>query len=103
MAIDWNKQHLRVTMPDLTKWDVPVMAIIQHRAEHYSGGDALKRTKEYFTASDGEPDLDEISDWAENNMNWEEVASVAKRAEEDEDEPDYEDGWINGPKEIVTL
>ena len=101
MAIDWTKQYFRVTMPDGSKWDVPVMAIIRHRAEHYSSGNAIARTKEYFTAGDGAPDLDEISDWAENNMNWDEVVSIAKRAKEAEDEPDYEDGWVNGEKEIV--
>ena len=97
------KQTLRVSMPDGSKWDVPVMAVARNRAESYKDefGDDVERslaedTIPLFTSSP-----DEISDWAANNMNWSDVESVAKRVELEPQVTDYQEGWINGEKELL--
>lgn len=97
-----QKKYLRVTMPDGSKWDVPVMVIAKSRAEYYSHYDkcsfqeAFKETLNFF-----ETDEPEIIDWAANNMDWEDVEDFARRVVSGE-EPDYQEGWVNGAKEIVT-
>ena len=96
-------KYLRVAMPDGSKWDVPVSVIAWDRANYYaesvkntlSFAEALKETNELFDA-----DSYEIEDWAANNMNWDK-----DRFHAEEVEPtsltDYQEGWVNGEKEIV--
>ena len=42
----------------------------------------------------------EIHDWAANNMNWEDVVLQAQIVNEDK-KVDYQEGWMNGDKEII--
>jgi hypothetical protein len=44
-------------------------------------------------------DPDEVADWAQNNMDWDDVKDVAKLVHSDE--PDYQEGWVNGDYEVV--
>lgn len=102
--IDWTKRYLRVTMPDGTRWDVPVMVIAKDRADEYAhefDGDAAKSLNEDTLPLFLE-DEDEIKDWAENNMNWSDVKSVAIRVPTKKKPVDYQEGWVDGDKEIVT-
>ena len=97
-----NKQY-RVTMPDGSKWDVPVFVIARNRAEKYArefGGDVEKSLTE-DTIPLFESDDFEIQYWAQSNMDWSDVKSRAVRAFVDESPVDYEEGWRNGATEIV--
>jgi hypothetical protein len=97
-------KYLRVDMPDGSKWDVPVDVIARHRAEYYKDefdNDIEKSLKE-DTLPLFESDEYEIEDWAANNMNWDEVATHAVRINKP-DEPDYQEGWVNGEKEVVDV
>lgn len=77
---------IRVTMPDGSRWDVPVSIVQDSYIDHY--GD------------EHEPDDDEILEWAEWEMNWADVEEHALRVKHGCD-PDYQDGWVNGEKCIV--
>lgn len=87
-------KYLRVDMPDGSKWDVPLEVIASDRATYYA--------REYNeTLSDDERnDIEEVLDWASNNMDWPEVADRATKVSEAA-APDYNEGWINGHKEVV--
>ena len=44
-------------------------------------------------------DEDELIDWAQNNMNWDEVKQQAVKVSDGE--IDWQDGWVNGEKEVI--
>jgi hypothetical protein len=97
------KQRLIVEMPDGTRWGVPVEVIAYDRAKHYASefdGDVERSLKE-DTVPLFESDEFEIIDWAQNNMNWSDVEAHAGLMAQSEVEPDYQEGWVNGPKELV--
>jgi hypothetical protein len=87
---------LRVTMPDGSKWDVPVQLIADDRDRHYvdEDEDTIRFVRE------GGLDAYDITDWASNNMNWSDVEPFAVKVES-APPPDYEEGWANGEREIV--
>jgi hypothetical protein len=96
------EKFLRVTMPDGSKWDVPVSVIARNRAEFYKDeydGDVEKSLKADTLPLFNENGY-EIADWAANNMDWKDVKSVAKKVDAMPD-CDFQDGWINGDKEII--
>ena len=97
------KQRMIVTMPDGSRWGVPVDVIARDRAKNYAnefGGDAERSLAEdtipLFTESEFE-----IIDWAANNMNWDDVKTHASRMASSAVEPDYQEGWVNGDKQLV--
>lgn len=90
-------------MPDGSKWDVPAEVIAAHRAAYYSkttDANDVDFKSEFAVAMYDEY---ELSDWAENNMNWSDVATHAKRVESNPSEPDYQEGWVSGLKEVITV
>jgi len=105
-------KYLRTTMPDESQWDVPAELIAKSRAAYYAklraayyakldskrgGGsyDAIyARELEYTLA-----DPDKLEDWAANNMNWSDVSHAAVRVPSKA--TDYQEGWVNGEKEVV--
>lgn len=94
-------KFLRVTMPDGSKWDVPASEIAGHRASYYTNrepnDDTFNREYDFVIGNNYE-----LMDWAANNMNWSDVQSVAVRVTESPVKPvDYQEGWVNGPSEIV--
>lgn len=92
---------LVITMPDTSKWSVPVEVIARHRAAEYAsefGGD-IERSLAEDTIPYFEDDDYNVEDWAANNMNWSEVAAHAKLVEQGE--CDFQEGWINGEKEVI--
>jgi hypothetical protein len=103
MDSKWANASLRVTMPNGSRWDVPVMAIARNRATNYASeydGDAERSLHEdTLPLFDAAPS--EISDWAANNMDWSDVASVAVRVPDEARPVDYQEGWVNGAKELV--
>ena len=74
-------------MPDNSIWDIPITVIVEHRAEYF-GGKYPKISDEYA-----------LLDWAAHNMNWEDV--VLQAQEVVKPKVDYQEGWINGKKEII--
>lgn len=93
------EKHLRVTMPDGSKYDVPARIIADDRAKYYAGNDPETTYQEEFDFTMG--DDFELQDWAANNMNWEDVAEHAIKVDEPLPPVDFQEGWINGKKEIV--
>ena len=97
-------------MPDGSRWDVPAELVAHKRAVYYAepklsqehgNGEYKKVFKREFDYAYNK-DTSELLDWAENNLNWEDVAQFAKRA--DQPPPvDYQDGWVNGDKEIIVV
>lgn len=96
------KRYLHVSMPDGSTWSVPVEIIARDRAKHYAkefGGDVERSlTEDTIPLFDG--DDYEVKDWAANNMNWKDVKSHAVCVK-GPFIPDYQEGWINGDKEVV--
>lgn len=95
-----NKK-LIITMPDHSKWSVPIERIARNRAAHYAhefDGDVEKSLAE-DTVPLFESDNFEIEDWAANNMNWSDVQAHAQLHEAGECH--FQEGWVNGEKEVV--
>lgn len=97
-----SMKYLRVTMPDGSKWDVPAHIIAENRAKYYADdkndpNDPVYREELAYTLEND----DEIEDWSSNNMNWEDVQAHAVRADVEAETPDYQEGWVNGEKEVV--
>lgn len=94
---------LRVTMPDGSLWDVPVSEIAAHRAIHFKdefGGNELESlTKDTLPLFADDPN--EILDWAANNMNWDMVSHSAKMVPTGPGGVDFQEGWVNGKKELL--
>ena len=85
--------YLQVTMDDESVWNVPVDLIIDDRTDTREC--EREETEKYFKQYP-----DELIDWAENNMNWEDVVESSVLVKEP-NEPSYQDGWANGEKKIV--
>jgi hypothetical protein len=99
---------IRVTMPDGSKWDVKHHLVVLLRATHYAytakgikpgryHSDEFEEEYEY-----GMKNPNELVDWAVNNLNWKDVSTIAKLVV-DSSEPDYQEGWMNGPKEVLDI
>lgn len=94
------KKTYRVTMPDDSVWAVPVSEIAMNRADHYLGefnGDLIKSLYE-DTLPLFQENESEIKDWAQNNMDWCDVMSVAVRLETPDSAKRYASGWTNPEK-----
>ena len=87
-------------MPDGSKWDVPAKLVADSRAKHYDSDpdSSYKEEFEYTMGSDYE-----LKDWATGNMNWDEVEHKAVRVKEVEEEVDFQEGWLNGEKEVIDV
>lgn len=95
-------KQMQVEMPDGSIWAVPVDVIARNRAEYYKGefdGDVIRSLAEDTMPLFNDDDYS-IEDWAANNMNWDDVKSVAVMVSAGE--CDYQEGWVNGDKNIVT-
>lgn len=92
-------KYLRVTMPDGSKWDVPAQIIAENYAAEYGDDPG---TESYATElANCLKDDSELKDWAANNMNWADVEASAVRYSGPTEKPDYQEGWVNGNKEMV--
>jgi len=82
------KRRMICEMPDNSRWAIPMQVI----------EDSIKKELKVDDETiDSYDDFDFI-DWAQNNMNWEDVKPFAERVLSPT--CDYEDGWANGEKEI---
>lgn len=97
---------IRVSMPDGSKWDVPSDLVAKHRAQYYAKLDTARNPQKNFQSVFQEEfqatmvDEECLIDWAESNMNWSDVRLYAVRVSAPD--IDYQDGWVNGEKTIVT-
>lgn len=99
-----ENKFLKVTMPDDSKWKVPVRIIAEHRARYYANKEhvTLEQSLKFDTLLLFEEDEYEIEDWASNNMDWRDVEKYAVRVRaKDLSDEDLQEGWVNGAKEIV--
>lgn len=91
---------IEITMPDQSVWQVPAKVVAANRAKYYA--EAFDRTfEEEFTAAMTEDQ--ELLDWSRGNMNWSDVAEHATKVRDHPPltEADFQEGWVNGDKEIV--
>lgn len=96
---------VRIEFSNHEVWDIPVLTIANHRAEHYKGefGDDLDRslredTLPLFQASDYE-----ITDWATGNLNWDDVIGVAQKRPDAQYDVDKVAEWASGERIEVIM
>ena len=98
-------KFLKVTMPDGSKWKIPVRIIAEHRARCYVDNkefNSLEESLKEDTLPLFEDDEIEIEEWAENCMNWSDVEKYAIQLKNNQMScEDFQEGWINGSKEII--
>lgn len=99
MSKEIREKYLRVTMLDGVQWDVPARVIAENRAKYYADKDPDTTYADEFEFT--MTDKYELQDWAANNMDWDDVKDYAKKVDIEPIEVDYQEGWINGKKEIV--
>ena len=98
-----------VTMPDNSLWAVPATVVAESRALYYARIDTGDTEGVEFDKVFKEEvefalnDNFELIDWAENNMDWDDVKTDAFRVETKPKEVDYQTGWIQGEKTISSL
>lgn len=100
---EYNELVLQVEMDDGSLWNVPATQIADSRANYYSDTadesdyDVDVYVSEFvFTLKNEEA----LIDWAENNMDWSDVAPFAYQVKPPRN-VDYQDGWTNGMKDLI--
>jgi len=87
-------KKLIITMPDRSKWSVSALVVAKNRAEYYKEkGDDYDEELEFALS-----DNSELTDWAQNNMNWSDIEPHAKRLQSPQ--CDYDDKWPNADIEV---
>jgi hypothetical protein len=97
-----TEKMLRITMPDASVWEVPAKVVARDRATNYEDDPDCDFEGEFDFAMGDEMVL---LDWAGNNMDWTDVADQARKVSSRAPlEPaDFQDGWVNGDKEVVEV
>ena len=90
---------LNVTMEDGSVYSIPVQIIADNRDEYYfkehkDEEDTIKYIRNKSL------DSYNIKGWATNNMDWKDVSEYAEKVDCSKG-VDFQEGWINGEKEIV--
>ena len=101
-------KYLVVEMSDGTQWAIPAMVIVKDRAEYYAKEDVKWGCGEYDEIYKEEiieamSDEYEITDWAANNMDWEDVWRHAIRLKTSPPEVNYHKEWTNAPKSVKEI
>ena len=102
-------KYLIVEMSDKTQWAIPAKLIAIHRAQYYAnhdqtGGahgeydDVFAKEVEYAMSTDYE-----ITDWAANNMDWEDVRSHAVQLKVLPPEFNYHRDWTSARKFVRKM
>ena len=91
------KKYYIVQMADGSKWAVPVADIAMNRAEHYMRKYSFDLIQSLVddTLPLFQEDIDEITYWARNNMNWSEISNLATQVEPPRTTNTYKDDWVN--------
>jgi len=96
---------LVMTLPDGSKWGVPVDMIARNRANHYAsefGGD-VERSLAEDTRPLFEADSYCIEDWAVNNMNWSDFNGFQVLVASANIGLDLQSCWLSEPKEVINF
>lgn len=91
-------KFLRVTMPDGSQWDIPADFIASNRATNLAVQDPNLTFAQIYHQTMAI--AGELKEWAENNMNWDDVSHRAERVA-GPTTINYQEGWVNGPKLII--
>jgi len=98
------ERYILVTFSNGDKYRIPGSVIAESRATHYADRDSEEGKSKWGEIYKEEYDYTlgddyELVDWAENNMDWSDVESVAELVMSGD--VDFEDEWCNADKEIV--
>jgi hypothetical protein len=93
-----DTRELHVTMPDGSVWAVPVAAIVASARRYYEANRTEDSAAELMVELEADDTL--VVEWAEGDMNWSEVSEIARQVSAPT-LPDYQEGWMNGDKEII--
>lgn len=94
------------TMPDGSRWSVPLMLIATNRAQHYAhefDGDVERSLAEDTLPLFASSPYD-AHDWASNNMNWSDVKAEARiyAPATPLTDDDFQEGWTAGEYSVVN-
>lgn len=97
------KKYYAVKMENGETWGVPAEKIADIYAKDYaeSGEDYQENfdaMMEWFDKKDYE-----FSDYAKNNIDWSDIKDSAVLLSKDEEDFDYEDGWMNGESKYINI
>lgn len=100
-------KYLIVTFSD-SVWKIPAEFIARNRAEYYidsdiKKGDVAKEDRVKAINAEIKYALDspeEIVDWAQCNMDWEDVAELAEKVADIKDKIEYSDEWTNSEMDV---
>jgi len=88
-------KQIRIEMEDGSKWDVPLNIVAENKANYYCESIAeFEREKTLVMNVESEG-----IDWLQNNMDWDDVKSVAVRVESEI--PDYNKMMVNADMKII--
>lgn len=95
------EKSIHIDMPDRSVWAVPVRNVANHRASYYAKRDGITQAEslDNDTLPLFEECNDEITDWLENNMDWDDVKDDAVMVKAGT--VDFQEGLTNGDKELV--
>lgn len=85
-----KKRQIKITFENGDEFLVPVTVVAEHRADYYrkKEGEAAGQMEYQFTLTDSY----EAIDWLQNNMDWRDVVSFAKRVRA-EKPYSYDENW----------
>ena len=92
-----------VKMPNGDQYGIPANLVAKNYADFYArrGEDwqeSYDTMLRWFDAGDYE-----FADWAKNNMHWDDVKQDAVLISTDQLGVDFQEGWVNGDYEYMTL
>ncbi len=101
-------KYLVVEMSDKTQWAIPARLIATNRAQFYAQLDAERGDGEYADVFAKEVEYAmsvkyKITDWAANNMNWDDVRSQAVQLKVSPPEINYHRDWTNAPMSVKEM
>jgi len=90
---------LKIKFPNGDTFLVPVEVVAEQRTKYYSELDGFEKgSKEWEDEFKQSMREDEILDWVQNNMDWEDVEKSATKV--DNGDWDYGDMWFDSEFEI---
>ena len=86
-----------IKMKDGSVWAIPVAEIATSRADYYKKdyGDDFMQSMYEDTLPLFQESPNEIEEWARNNMDWNDVCSVAVMVTPPQSNKEYPNDWVN--------
>ena len=99
-------KKILVLFSDNKTYAIPAEFVANARAKYYADKDILNSSVVYSEVFQQEfeytmKDDDELLDWIENNMNWEDVEEIAELYEVKYEAINYEDEFSSADKRII--